>query len=66
MKDQFNKLYQKLTKKYGSKEVDAGLDVEKEHDDITKGNRVKRLKIANAHLKERPDYYELLKKHVEK
>ena len=66
MKDKFNQLYSKLTKKYGKQEVKAGLDIEKEHDDITKGDKVKRLKIAAAHLKEKPNYYQLLKKHVEK
>ena len=42
-----------------------GMDVEKEHQDVTKGNAVLTAKIALAHLKEKPDYYTRLKK-VEK
>jgi hypothetical protein len=37
-----------------------------EHKDVTNGNVVKTAKIAAAHLTEKPNYYTLLKKYVEK
>jgi hypothetical protein len=37
-----------------------GMNVELEHRDVTKGNLTLTGKIALAHLKERPDYYERL------
>jgi len=40
--------------------------VEMEHQDVTNGNIVKTAKIAAAHLKEKPKYYTLLKKYIEK
>jgi hypothetical protein len=66
MTKNFNKIINKLNKKYGKKETKSGMDVEKEHKDITKGNKTKTAKIVAAHLKERPDYYKRLKKYVEK
>lgn len=39
-----------------------GLNVELEHKDLTKGDPVQTAKIALAHLKEDPKYYEKLKK----
>lgn len=51
--------------KYTIEDLLDGMDVEKEHDDVTKGNLVMRAKIARAHLEERPDYYIRLKKFVE-
>lgn len=42
-----------------------GIRVEMEHKDITGGDPIKTAKIALAHLRERPDYYTQLKKHVE-
>ena len=65
MTPQFDKIVSKLTKKYGPKEVKTGLEVEKEHDDVTHGNPIMRAKIAKAHLKEEPHYYKKLKKFVE-
>ncbi len=43
-----------------------GMNVEMEHQDVTNGNVVKTAKIAAAHLTEKPNYYTLLKKYVEK
>lgn len=42
------------------KEFAKGLEVEKEHNDVTKGDVVKTAKIAIAHLKELPNYYSKL------
>ena len=44
------------------KEFAMGMKVELEHDDVTKGDPTKTAKIALAHLKEKPNYYTLLKK----
>lgn len=52
----------KLPKKTRMSEFKAGLTVEKEHRDVTKGSKVKTAKIAKAHLKELPDYYTRLKR----
>jgi hypothetical protein len=48
--------------KYDIEEFRMGLEVETEHQDITKGDSVMTGKIALAHLKELPDYYTKLKK----
>jgi hypothetical protein len=66
MTPKFDKFINNLVSKYGKKEVGMGMDVEKEHEDVTHGNKLKTAKIAAAHLKERPDYYKRLKKYVEK
>jgi hypothetical protein len=42
-----------------------GMEVEREHRDVTKGGVLKTAKIAAAHLCERSDYYRRLKKFVE-
>lgn len=42
-----------------------GMEVEREHRDVTKGGVLKTARIAAAHLCERPDYYRRLKKFVE-
>ena len=42
-----------------------GMTVELEHKDITGGNLVLTAKIALAHLRENPRYYDLLEKYVE-
>lgn len=65
MTPKFDKFVNDLISKYGKHEVDMGMDVEKEHDDVTHGDKLKTAKIAAAHLKERPDYYKKLKKYVE-
>ena len=65
MTKKFDSFVDKLNKKYDDREVKAGLSIEKEHDDVTKGNKLKRAKIAAAHLKEDPEYYKKLKKYVE-
>ncbi len=43
-------------------QVKIGMDVEKEHKDITKGDKKLTRKIVDAHLKEDPNYYTKLKK----
>lgn len=65
MTPKFDKFVNKLVSKYGKKEVCSGINVEKEHEDVTHGNKLKTAKIAAVHLKERPDYYKKLKKYVE-
>lgn len=42
-----------------------GMAVEREHRDVTKGSIDRTARIAMAHLCERPDYYQRLKKFVE-
>jgi len=49
-------------KKIPFSEFKTGMSVELEHKDITKGDPVKTAKIALAHLKESPKYYEKLSK----
>ena len=53
--------------KFSMKELVDGLNTEKEHMsqkklDVIKGDKVKILKIALAHLDENPHYYKKLKK----
>ena len=52
--------------KFDPKEFHMGVNVEMEHKDVTNGNVIKTAKIAAAHLTEVPNYYTLLKRHVEK
>lgn len=52
--------------KYSLNSFHKGMNVELEHKDVTHGDLLKTGKIALAHLKEKPNYYELLKKCVEK
>ena len=60
-------IIEKLAKKHGvsedqiEKQLEMGMEVEKEHTDNPKEAR----KIALDHLKEKPDYYTKLKKYVE-
>jgi hypothetical protein len=65
MTPKFDKFVNNLVSKYGKKEVHSGMDIEKEHKDVTHGDKLKTAKIAAAHLKEVPDYYKKLKKYVE-
>jgi hypothetical protein len=65
MTSEFDKIVKNLTKKYGKSEVNSGLDVEKEHNDVTHGNKADIAKITKAHLDEEPLYYKKLKKYVE-
>lgn len=44
------------------KNIKIGMEVEKEHDDLTKGDPKKIRMIVDAHIKEDPKYYEKLKK----
>ena len=48
--------------KYDPEQFHMGMNVELEHQDITKGNLKMTAKIAMAHLREVPDYYTKLKK----
>jgi hypothetical protein len=43
-----------------------GMEIEREHRDVTKGGVLATAKIAAAHLCERKDYYKRLKKYVER
>lgn len=65
MTKKFDSIINKLKEKYSDEEVETGLDVEKEHGDVTKGNKTQTAKIVKAHLREKPDYYKRLKKCVE-
>ena len=51
--------------KIDPKQFKMGMVAEREHRDITKGDPIKTAKIVLAHLKEKKNYYTLLKK-VEK
>jgi hypothetical protein len=43
-----------------------GMEIEREHRDVTKGGVLATAKIAAAHLCERKDYYKRIKKYVER
>jgi 3-methyladenine DNA glycosylase AlkC len=45
-----------------NQQIKLGLKIEKEHDDITKGDPEMIMKIIMAHLKENPRYYTELAK----
>ena len=47
-------------------ELEAGIEVENEHPEFVHGNNANAARIALDHLKEKSDYYTLLKKYVEK
>lgn len=47
------------------RDLAVGMNVEREHRNITHCSPTMSAKIALAHLYERPDYYKLLKRHVE-
>jgi hypothetical protein len=47
---------------FGLADLYAGYRVELEHSDVTGGDPQTTVKIAVAHLKERPDYYQMLSK----
>jgi len=59
-------IMKKMGYKFNPDEFHMGMNVEMEHQDVTNGNVVKTAKIAAAHLTEKPNYYTLLKKYVEK
>lgn len=59
-------ILKKMGYKFNPEEFHMGINVEMEHQDVTNGNIVKTAKIAAAHLTEKPNYYTLLKKYVEK
>lgn len=61
----------KLAQKHGIpkteyNQFEMGMNVEKEHNDITHGNKDMTAKIVMVHLKEDSKYYDKLKKLVEK
>lgn len=62
-----NEILEKLPelKKFDVEQVKRGMEVEAEHKDVTQGDPILTARIVLAHLKERPDYYELLDKYVE-
>lgn len=49
-------------KKFDKKQARMGMNVEKEHQDVTHGDTQMTAKIAAAHLREDPKYYSKLKK----
>jgi len=51
---------------YSLDEFHKGINIELEHKDVTVGDPEMTGKIAFAHIKEIPNYYELLEKYVEK
>ena len=59
-------IMKKMGYTFDPNEFHMGMNVEMEHQDVTNGNVVKTAKIAAAHLTEKPNYYTLLKKYVEK
>ncbi len=59
-------IMKKMGYKFSPEEFHMGMNIEMEHQDVTNGNVVKTAKIAAAHLTEKPNYYTLLKKYVEK
>jgi hypothetical protein len=62
-KDEAKRVYDKMG--FDFNEFLLGMNVELEHQDVTKGNILKTAKIAAAHLTEKPNYYTLLKKYIE-
>lgn len=52
----------KQLKKFDKKQAKIGMEVEKEHQDVTHGDQTLTAKIAASHLKEDPEYYTKLKK----
>jgi hypothetical protein len=59
-------ILKKMKYKFNPEEFHMGMNVEMEHKDVTNGNVVKTAKIAAAHLTEKPNYYTLLQRYVEK
>jgi exonuclease III len=59
-------IMKKMGYTFDPNEFHMGMNVEMEHQDVTNGNVVKTAKIAATHLTEKPNYYTLLKKYVEK
>ena len=59
-------IMKKMGYTFDPNEFHMGMNIEMEHQDVTNGNVVKTAKIAAAHLTEKPNYYTLLKKYVEK
>ena len=59
-------ILKKMKYTFNPEEFNKGMNVEMEHKDVTNGNVVKTAKIAAAHLTEKPNYYTLLQKYVEK
>lgn len=51
--------------KFSLHDLKVGMNVEREHFDVTKCKPILSARIALAHLRERPDYYVRLKKYVD-
>jgi len=64
-KEEAMRIYKNMGYNFNPAEFYMGMNVELEHQDVTEGSLVKTAMIAAAHLKEIPNYYSLLKKHVE-
>lgn len=47
---------------FDARQFKMGMEVEKEHKDVTHGDEVETAKIVLAHLREKPDYYTRLQK----
>lgn len=54
--------YGKRRRGFSFKDVAKGMNIEREHKDVTRDDPRKTMLIALAHLHERPDYYDLLEK----
>lgn len=59
---------QRQVKKCGitAAQLREGMAIEREHSDVTRRGVLKTAKIAAAHICERPDYYQRIKKYVER
>lgn len=51
--------------RFTARDLAIGMNVEREHYDVTDCNPVTTARIALVHLRERPDYYSRLKRYVE-
>lgn len=55
-----------LPKSFSLTQLVVGMNVEREHSDITRCSPLLSARIAAAHLRERPDYYKRLLRYVER
>lgn len=65
-KTEAKRIYDYMKYDFDFNEFFMGMNVELEHQDVTDGSLIKTAMIAAAHLKEKKNYYTLLKKYVEK
>jgi hypothetical protein len=59
-------LHSPLARRFPARDLLVGMNVEREHGNITHCSPVLSAKIALAHLRERPDYYRRLLRYVER